>query len=159
MEKWNDTVYKMSRKLQNETSRYQVQNQKDTSNRKQRIEQQKNWQRTWYDKSKRFTQVHSTIHTFCHMQVHLSRITSPRWNHLWTIQACLLQRPLFSQHVSWRCCNHLSILSSMVEILLFNSVFHDGVTPVSVLTLKPPLGAIDVLPLKPWAFPKLSVCI
>jgi len=40
------------------------------------------------------------------------------------------------------------IPSSTVEILLFNSVFHDGVTPVSVSTLKPPLGAIGVLPLK-----------
>ena len=30
----------MSRKLQNKTSRYQIHNQKDTGNRKQRIEQQ-----------------------------------------------------------------------------------------------------------------------
>jgi len=37
----------------------------------------------------------------------------------------------------------------MAEILLFNSVFHDGVAPVSVSTLKPLLGAIGVLPLKP----------
>jgi len=37
----------------------------------------------------------------------------------------------------------------MVEILLFNSVFHDGVTLVSVSTLKPLLGAIEVFPLKP----------
>jgi len=37
----------------------------------------------------------------------------------------------------------------MAEILLFNSVFHDGVTPVSVSTLKPLLRAIEVLPLKP----------
>jgi len=29
------------------------------------------------------------------------------------------------------------------------SVFHDRVAPVSVSTLKPPLGAIGVLPLKP----------
>ena len=28
----------------------------------------------------------------------------------------------------------------MVEILLFNSIFHDGVTPVSVSILKPLLG-------------------
>ena len=28
----------------------------------------------------------------------------------------------------------------MTEILLFNSVFHIGVTPVSVSILKPPLG-------------------
>jgi len=37
----------------------------------------------------------------------------------------------------------------MAEILLFNSVFHDGVAPVSVSTLKPLLRAIGVLPLKP----------
>jgi len=37
----------------------------------------------------------------------------------------------------------------MAGILLFNSVFHDGVAPVSVSTLKPPLRAIRVLPLKP----------
>jgi len=47
----------------------------------------------------------------------------------------------------------------MVEILLFNPVFHDGVAPVSVSTLKPPLGVIGVLPLKPQASPILSVCI
>jgi len=47
----------------------------------------------------------------------------------------------------------------MVEILLLNLDFHDGVTPVSVSTLKPPLGAIGVLPLKPQASPILSVCI
>jgi len=38
---------------------------------------------------------------------------------------------------------------STAEILLFDSVFHDGVTPVSVSTLKPPLGVIEVLLLKP----------
>ena len=36
----------------------------------------------------------------------------------------------------------------MAEILLFNLVFHDGVTPVSVSILKPLLGVIEVLPLK-----------
>jgi len=40
-------------------------------------------------------------------------------------------------------------LPSMVEILLFNLVFHNRVTPISVSTLKPPLGVIGVLPLKP----------
>jgi len=34
----------------------------------------------------------------------------------------------------------------MAEILLFNLVFYDGVTPVSVSTLKPLLGVIGVLP-------------
>jgi len=57
--------------------------------------------------------------------------------------------PPFSQHISWWYCNPPDILSSTAEILLFNSVFHDGVTPVSVSTLKPPLGAIGVLPMKP----------
>ena len=40
---------------------------------------------------------------------------------------------------------------SMVEILLFDLVFHDRVTPVSISTLKPPLGIIGALPLKSWA--------
>ena len=39
------------------------------------------------------------------------------------------------------------------------SVFHDRVTPISISTLKPPLGVIGVLPLKPQASPILSVCI
>ena len=39
------------------------------------------------------------------------------------------------------------------------SVFHDGVTPVSISTLKPLLGVIGVLPLKPRASPIISVCI
>jgi len=85
--------------------------------------------------------------------------TSPRWNHLWTIQARLPWWPPFSQHVSWQCCNPLDIPSSMVEILLFNSVFHDKVTPVSVSTLKPLLGAIGVFPLEPRASLKISFCI
>ena len=75
-----------------------------------------------------------------HIQVHLSRnnvsAVKPPLNHT---------SPPFSQHISWRCCNHPGILSSKVEILLFNSVFHDGVTPISVSTLKP------------QAFPILSV--
>jgi len=41
----------------------------------------------------------------------------------------------------------------MAEILLFNLVFHDGVTPVSVSTLKPLLGVIGAIPLKLQAFP------
>ena len=55
----------------------------------------------------------------------------------------------FLQHVLWWCCNPPDIPSSMVEILLFNSVFHDGVAPVSVSILKPLLGVIGILPLKP----------
>ena len=67
--------------------------------------------------------------------------------------------PPFSQHVSWRCCNPPGIPSSMAEILLFNSVFHDGVDPVSVSTLKLPLGVIGVVTLKPRASPILPLCI
>ena len=81
------------------------------------------------------------------------------WNHLWILQAHLPWQPPFSQHVSWWCCNHLGIPSSTAEILLSNLVFHDRVIPVSVLTLKPLLGVIGVLPLKPRASPILSVCI
>jgi len=55
--------------------------------------------------------------------------------------------PPFSQYVLWQCCNPLDILSSMAEILLFNSVLYDRVTPISVSTLKP------------QASPILSVCI
>jgi len=47
----------------------------------------------------------------------------------------------------------------MVGILLFNSVFHDGVTPVSVSTLKPLLGVIEVLPMKLRVSPILSIHI
>ena len=48
-------------------------------------------------------------------------------------------------------------LSSTVEILLFNSVFHNRVNPVSVSTLKSPLGVIEVLPLKSQVSPILFV--
>ena len=67
--------------------------------------------------------------------------------------------PPFLQHILWRYCNHLDIPFSIAEILLFNLVFHDRVTPVSVSTLKPLLKVIGVLPLKPWASPILSFCI
>ena len=90
----------------------------------------------------------------CHIQVHLSGNNVP------TVKPPLNHTsPPFLQHVSWQCCNPLDIPSSMAEILLFNSVFHNRVTPISVSTLKPPLGAIGVLPLKPRASPIISVCI
>ena len=73
------------------------------------------------------------------------KTTSLRWCHLWTTQACLPWQPPFLQHISWRCCNPPDILSSMMEILLFNSVFYNGVNPVSVLTLKLLLGVIGVV--------------
>ena len=38
-------------------------------------------------------------------------------------------------------------------------VFHDGVNPVSVSTLKLPLGVIEVVTLKPRASPILPLCI
>ena len=89
----------------------------------------------------------------------VQKTTSLRWCHLRTIQARLPWQPPFSQHVLWQCCNPPGILSSMAEILLFNSVFHNRVTPVSVSTLKSPLRVIGVLPLKPQASPILSICI
>ena len=95
----------------------------------------------------------------CHMQVHLSRnyisvVKSPP-----NIQARLPWQPPFLQHILWWCYNHLDILFSMAEILLFNSVFYNRVTPVSVSTLKPLLRVIEVLLLKPQASPILSICI
>jgi len=72
----------------------------------------------------------------CYMQVHLSgnniSTVKPPPNHT----SLPSMAATFSQHVSWQYCNHLGIPSSIVEILLFNSVFHDGVPPVSVSTLK-----------------------
>ena len=50
-------------------------------------------------------------------------------------------------------------LPSIVEILLFDLVFHDRVTPVSVSTLKPLLRVIGALPLKSQASSIISVCI
>ena len=85
-----------------------------------------------------------SVHTY-HMQVHLSGKLHPRGDVTSKkIQAHLPRQPPFSQHILWRCCNPPGIQSSMTEILLFNSVFHDGVNPVSVSTLKLPLGVIGV---------------
>jgi len=67
--------------------------------------------------------------------------------------------PPFLQHALWQCCNYLGIPSSTAEILLFDLVFHDGVTPVSVSTLKPLLGVIGALPLEPQASPIISIYI
>ena len=85
--------------------------------------------------------------------------TFPWWCYLQNIQACLPRWPPFLQHVLWRCCNHPGIPSSMMEILLLNSVFHNRITSVSISILKSLLGVIGVLPLKPWVSPILSVCI
>jgi len=90
----------------------------------------------------------------CHIQVHLSG------NNIPTVKPLLNHTsPPFLQHVLWRCCNPLGIPSSMAGILLFNSVFYDRVTPVSVSTLKSLLRAIGVLLLKSQASPIISVCI
>ena len=78
----------------------------------------------------------------CYMQVH------PSGNYISTVLSSPnYTSPPFSQHILWQCCNHPDIPSFTVEILLFNLVFHNGVTSVSVSTLKP------------QAFPILSVCI
>ena len=79
--------------------------------------------------------------------IHLE-ITSLQWYHLPIIQAHLPQQLPFSQHTLWQCCNYLDILSSIAEILLFDLVFHDRITSVSVSTLKPPLRVIEAIPLK-----------
>ena len=76
------------------------------------------------------------------MQVHSSR------NNILTVKSSPKHTsPPFLQHVLWQCCNHLGIPSSTAEILLFNLVFYDRVTPVSVSILKP------------QASPILSICI
>ena len=90
----------------------------------------------------------------CYMQVHPPRIYISM-----VILILNYISPPFLQHILWQCCNSPGILSSMAEILLFNLVFHDRITPVSVLTLKSPLRVIEVLPLKPQASLILSVCI
>ena len=96
----------------------------------------------------------------CHIQVHLSRKLHPRSDA--TSEPC---KPVFhsshlSRNMSYGGAATLWVFhSSTAEILLFNSVFHNGVTPVSVSTLKPLLGVIGVLPLKPQASPIISVCI
>ena len=65
--------------------------------------------------------------------------------------------------------NHTSLPSTVVIFLTIHlmavlqpsgySVFHSRDTPISVSTLKPLLGVIEVLPLKLRASPILSVCI
>ena len=40
-------------------------------------------------------------------------------------------------------------LPSMVEIPLFDLVFYNRVTPISISILKPPLGVIEAISLKP----------
>ena len=120
---------------------------------------QMTWSQVMRSQRKVLEEWHYNNMFYCHIQVHLSgnyvsAVKSPP-----SIQVHLPWWPPFSQHVLWWYCNHPGILSSIAEILLSNLVFHNGVTPVSVLTLKPPLGVIGVLLLKPWVSPILSICI
>ena len=64
LKEWNNKIYEMSRKLQNKTSRHQVQNQKNIGNKNQRIGQWQNWKRTRQDKPRGFTGIYLTIHSF-----------------------------------------------------------------------------------------------
>ena len=78
------------------------------------------------------------------MQVHLSG------NYIPTVESPPKHiSPPFLQYVLWWYYKPPGILSSKAELLLFNLVFHNGVTSVSVSTLKPPLGVIGVVLLKP----------
>ena len=49
--------------------------------------------------------------------------------------------------------------SSIMELSLFDSVFYNGVTPISISTLKPLLGIIGVLLLKLQTSPIISIYI
>jgi len=82
-------------------------------------------------------------------QVYSSRKHISMVYFLLTIKAHLLWQPPFLQYALQWCYNYLSISSSMAEILLFNLVFHDRVTSVSVSTLKPLLRVIGAILLKP----------
>ena len=89
------------------------------------------------------------------MQAHLSRKLHPRGD-----ATSEPYKPAFhGGHLSRNMSHPLGIPSSMAEILLFNSVFHDRVDPVSVSTLKLLLGVIGVVTLKPQASPILPLCI
>ena len=93
------------------------------------------------------------------MQVHLSGKLHPRGDATSEPYKPAFHGGHLSRNTSYGSAETLQIFRFPVEILLFKSVFHDGVAPVSVSTLKPLLGAIGVLPLKPRASPILSVCI
>jgi len=82
------------------------------------------------------------------MQVYLSRNYIPG-----VISPPNYTSPPLLQYILQWCCNHLGILSSLAEILLFDLVFHNGVTLVSVSTLRPLLRIIEAIPLKLQASP------
>ena len=78
----------------------------------------------------------------------------------------LLYKPVFHDgHLScnmslWWWCNLLDILSSMMGILLSDSVSYSRVlTPVSVSLLEPSLRVIGAIPLKLQASPIVLPCI
>ena len=77
---------------------------------------------------------HDTCQNYVIYQVHSSGKYISTVHSLPMIKACLPQQPSFSQHALRQCCNYLGIPSSTAEILLFNLVFHDRVTPVVVAT-------------------------
>ena len=92
-------------------------------------------------------------------QVHSSRKHISVVHSLSTNKACLLWWLPYLQHTSWWWCNHLGILSSMTEILLWLSLPWWCYIPISVSTLKPPLRAIGVISLEPWASPIVGIGI
>ena len=89
-----------------------------------------------------------TFYHICHMQVHLSGNNVP------TV------KPL-PNHTSLPSTAATFLATCLMAVLQPSgySVFHDGVTPVSISTLKSLLRVIEVLLLKPQASPKLLVCI
>ena len=76
------------------------------------------------------------------------------------MEVCYIQVHLSGNYISIviSSLNYTSS-SSMTEILLTDSVFHDRVTPVSVSTLKPPLRVIGAILLKPQVSPIVGIYI
>ena len=54
----------MPKKLYNKASGHCIQNKKDIGNRHNNTGQWQNWQRTRQNKSRRFTRIYLTFHTF-----------------------------------------------------------------------------------------------
>ena len=99
--------------------------------------------------------------TVCHMQVHspINDIPAVILIPNYTSPPSIMAIFLITHLIAVLQLSGYSIPSSTAEILLFNLVFHDGVTPISVSILKPPLRVIGVLPLKPQVSLILSVYI
>jgi len=64
LERQQDQVYKMSRLIQNEAPRHQIQDMKDISKGNIGQRQIRHRQGTRFNKPRVFTGIHSTIHTF-----------------------------------------------------------------------------------------------